>query len=111
MNMPLEPSGALIDEVNACEPNWVCPPRMGRLMAEALDQTFRALGLNEKVDALWAPLGDVRWPQPEVAAEWAEQAQLQLSVWLAEHKVPELTLWVPSRVAQDWIQVHWEPRK
>lgn len=96
-------SADLIADVDSSEPEIVIPPRLGRVTSEALTYAFESLGIEE----LLADIPSLRWPTEEASAEWAEQAAAILCDWLRDHGVPKLHLWMPSRVARDFVSIEW----
>lgn len=96
-------SADLIADVDSSVPGIVIPPRLGRVASEALTYAFQSLGIEE----LLAELPSLRWPTEEASADWAEHAAAILCDWLRDHGVPKLHLWIPSRVARDFVSIEW----
>lgn len=97
----------LIADVDSSVPDIVIPERLGRITMEALDYAFRSLGIEPMLVPLWVGVDRSRWLTAEASAEWSEKAAVILCDWLRDHGVPKLALWIPSRVAQDWVSIEW----
>lgn len=102
-------SADLVADVDSCEPEIIVAPRFGSVTLEALEYAFRSLGIEELLEPMWSGVDRPRavWLTAEASAERAETAAAILRDWLRDHGVPKLHLWVPSRVAQDFVSIEW----